>query len=122
LDGTVTLSAYIWGPRYLDGEVFAWEQLLPRPMIGLSLTQPFSSLYLGAQFDPFPQFLDVSVGARVYSATELSGPAEGAPAQTDHDTNPVSPATRKVTSCAPFIALTASTDLFTGWLKSFAKN
>jgi hypothetical protein len=39
-------------------------------MVGMSLRQPLTSLYFGGQIDPI-QFLDISLGERVYSANVL---------------------------------------------------
>jgi len=47
VDGVVSLSAYIWGRRYLDDTILHARQLLPRSMLGLSIRDPFSSIYVG---------------------------------------------------------------------------
>jgi hypothetical protein len=120
IDGLVSLSAYLYGPRYLDGRAFNGMSLIPRPMIGLSLRQPFSSLYFGGQIDPI-QFLDISAGARVYSATQLIGPQLGAPAAVDATGTPIAPATEAKARFGFFISVSASSDLFSSWLTSLAK-
>lgn len=119
LDGIVTLSAY-WQPRYLDNKFFAPLQLVPRPMIGLSMRQPFTSLYFGAQLDPI-QFLDISFGGRFYTTTELVGKAVGDPADQDAEGKPVAPLTQSKTNLAFFMSISASTDLFASWIKALAK-
>jgi hypothetical protein len=123
LDGVVTFSFY-WQPRFLDGSLYSWDNdavgWLPRPMIGLSMTQPISSVYLGGQFD-LVKFLDISFGARAFSTTALVGPPEGALASTDSTGKPVAPVTRTTERWAPFFSISASTDLFTQWLKALAK-
>jgi hypothetical protein len=121
IDGVITFSVYWFEPRYLDGTTVAWKQLIPRPTLGASLTQPFSSLYLGLQVDPFLQFLDISFGWRVYSETQLLGPPEGSLANKDAMGNPVAPSTKMGLTAAPFLSVSASTDLFVTWLKSIVK-
>ena len=116
VDVVVSMSMYIWGYRYLDDGIFDAKQLLPRPMIGLSMDQPFSSIYLGAQLDPI-QFLDISVGARAYSTNHLIAPEEGQLAYTDTDGDPTEPVLRRGVTTQLFVSLTASTDLFQRWIQ-----
>jgi len=118
IDGTVTLSAY-WWPRYLDNHVFKKEALLPRPMVGLSLKDPTTSLYLGGQIDPI-QFLDVSFGAKLYERSDLVGDV-GAMAQLDKDGKPIPPVTHSELHAAFFVSLTASTGLFQSWISALTK-
>jgi hypothetical protein len=120
IDGVVSLSGYVWGSRVLNGAPFRPGALLPRPMLGMSMRQPFSSLYFGAQFDPI-QFLDISIGGRVYSATTLVGANVGDSAALDSSGKPISPTTASEAKVAGFVSISASTDLFSAWLKSLAK-
>lgn len=114
-DGVIALSMYIWGSRHLDDTVFAWQQLLPRPMLGVSMSQPFKSLYFGGQIDPI-QFLDISFGARAYSTEFLLDPGAGKPAYTDAAGVPQEPATRKGVTTQLFLSLSFSTDLVQRWI------
>jgi hypothetical protein len=116
VDGVVSLSAYIWGRRYLDQTVLHSRQLLPRPMLGLSIRDPFSSIYVGAQIDPV-QFVDVSFGARWHTRERLIGPALGQPALMDEKGNAAEPVTQDEYVVSPFVSLTFSTDLFHRWLR-----
>ncbi len=116
-DGVVALSMYIWGSRHLDDTIFRWQQLLPRPMIGLSMSQPFHSIYVGGQIDPI-QFVDLSVGARAYQTDFLLDPQLGRPAYTDEAGVPQQPATRKGVTTQLFVSLTFSTDLVQRWIVS----
>lgn len=115
VDGVLSLSMYLWGSRYLDDTLFRWQQLLPRPMIGVSMSQPFESIYVGGQIDPI-QFLDVSFGARAYSTEFLLNPPAGRPAYTNEAGEPQQPALRKGVTTQAFIALTFSTDLVQRWI------
>lgn len=114
-DGVVSLSFYMWGARYLDDTIFNWKQLLPRPMLGFSMRQPFTSVYVGGQIDPI-QFLDLSAGVRWYQVDHLMGPYVGNPAPLDAQGHPEDPVVRKETSAEVFVAVTASTDLVARWL------
>ncbi len=116
VDGVVSLSAYIWGRRYLDETILHARQLLPRPMLGLSMRDPFSSIYVGAQIDPV-QFVDVSFGARWHTRERLIGPALGQPALLDESGKPAEPVTQDEYVVSPFISLTFSTDLLHRWLR-----
>lgn len=116
LDIVVSMSMYIWGYRYLDDGIFDVKQLAPRPMIGLSMQQPFSSIYVGAQIDPI-QFLDISFGARAYSSKRLIAPEEGELAFTNAEGEPMDPVVREGVTTQMFISLTASTDLFQRWIQ-----
>jgi hypothetical protein len=116
VDGVVSLSGYIWGPRYLDDTVWDSRQLLPRPMIGMSMRQPFSSLYAGIQVDPV-QFLDLSLGVRFYSSERLMTPREDKRAFTLASGEPAPPVTEEKTVSALFVSLTASTDLVQRWIQ-----
>jgi hypothetical protein len=90
-------------------------------MLGRSMRQPFSSLYFGLQLDPI-QFLDISIGGRVYSATELAGAKPGDSAPLDSSGKPFPPITATNEKVAWFVSISASTDLFSTWLKALAKN
>lgn len=116
VDGVISLSMYVWGARYLDDRIFDASHLLPRPMVGLSMRQPFSSLYFGGQIDPI-QFVDLSFGARVYSTTHLIAPEQGRAAYVDGNGEPVPPVTREGVTTQLFVSLTASTDLFQRWIQ-----
>ena len=116
IDVVVSLSVYLWGYRYLNDDVLAARQFAPRPMLGLSLHQPFSSIYFGLQIDPL-QFLDISFGARMYSASTLVNAHEGQVAIADADGNAAPPMTQSRMTTQMFVALTASTDLFHRWIK-----
>ena len=116
IDVVVSLSMYVWGYRYLDDGIFDVRQLAPRPMIGLSMKQLFSSLYFGFQIDPV-QFLDISFGARAYSTTTLVSPAEGQIATANVDGKPSEPVLREGVTTQAFVSLTASTDLFQRWIQ-----
>jgi hypothetical protein len=116
VDGVVSLSAYIWGRRYLDETVLHARQLLPRPMLGLSVRDPFSSIYVGGQIDPV-QFVDISFGARWHTRERLIGPALGQPALMDENGEPAPPVTQDEYVVSPFVALTFSTDLFHRWIR-----
>lgn len=115
MDGIVSLSMYVYGARYLDDTLFQWKQLLPRPMLGFSMRQPFTSIYVGAQIDPI-QFLDLSFGVRWFEHDRLMGPVLGNPALLDANGHAVDPVVRKETTPGLFIALTASTDLVARWI------
>ena len=116
VDGVVSLSAYIWGRRYLDETILDARQLLPRPMLGLSMRDPFSSIYVGGQIDPV-QFVDVSFGARWHTRERLIGPALGQPALLDENGNPAEPVTQDEYVVSPFVAVTFSTDLLHRWIR-----
>ncbi|MEB2312334.1 MAG: hypothetical protein OZ921_00730 [Sorangiineae bacterium] len=115
LDGMVSLSMYVWGARTLDDTLFHWKQLLPRPMIGFSMRQPFTSIYLGGQLDPM-KFVDLSAGVRFYEQERLMGPFVGNPTPLGPEGRPVDPVIRRETTSEVFVALTASTDLFARWI------
>jgi hypothetical protein len=115
-DGVVAISVYLWGRRYLDDGIFNVRQLLPRPMVGLSMRQPFSSIYVGGQIDPI-QFVDISVGARWFTRERLVGPQPGEPALRDERGNPAQPVVQDEFRPAPFVSLTFSTDLVHRWIK-----
>jgi hypothetical protein len=72
-DVLVSISAYIWKQRYLDDTVWSAWQLLPRPMVGISLRHPFDALYLGAQIDPI-QYVNIGGGVRFATTEKLVGP------------------------------------------------
>lgn len=116
VDVVIAMSMYVWGYRYLDDGIFDPMQLLPRPMVGLSMDQPFSSIYVGGQIDPI-QFLDITIGARAYSTTHLIAPSEGQLAYMDENGDPAEPVTREGVTTQLFISLTASTDLFQRWIQ-----
>ena len=115
LDGMVSISAYIWGRRYLDDRVFEPEFLIPRPMVGISLTDPTDAIYTGLSIDPI-QFVDISFGVRWKNTEELVGPQVGDPALRDVDGQPVQPITREEVQPRGFVAITFSTDLVHRWI------
>lgn len=115
MDGVVALSMYVWGKRYRDDRVFEPEFLIPRPMIGMSMAQPFSSIYAGLQIDPI-QYLDISGGVRWYNREKLIGPAIGSLAAPSEDGSPSQPVTQNEVRAAAFVSVTASTHLFARWL------
>ncbi len=116
MDVMVSFSMYVWGRRYLDDTLFHWKQLLPRPMFGISLSQPTTSVYAGLSIDPI-QFLDISAGVRWYSSDKLIGPQVGDRALVNPNGSAAAPVVQEEITRAPFITLTASTDLFVRWLK-----
>ncbi|MCC6214074.1 MAG: hypothetical protein IT376_04350 [Polyangiaceae bacterium] len=113
-DGMVAVSAYVWGRRYLDDRVFDWRFLLPRPVVGASVAQPFSSGYAGLSIDPV-QFVDVSAGLRWYEREKLIAPTVGSIAAPAEDGTPAEPVTQREVRRDVFVAVTASTDLFARW-------
>jgi hypothetical protein len=112
LDGMVAFSAYPWGARYLDDTVFDPMQLIPRPMFGLSMDQPFSSIYAGLQIDPI-QFVDISGGVRWLTTKKLIGQKVVA----DDLENPGPTQLKEEVTRLYFVSLTFSTDLFWRWAK-----
>jgi hypothetical protein len=112
LDGMVAFSAYPWGARYLDDTVFDPMQLIPRPMFGLSMDQPFSSIYAGLQIDPV-QFVDISGGVRWLTTKKLIGQKVVA----DDLENPGPTQMKEEVTRLYFVSLTFSTDLFWRWAK-----
>ena len=119
LDAIATFSGY-YLPRYLDGSSFTSMALIPRPMLGFSLKDPLSSIYLGLQFDPI-QFLDISIGAKLSPRTELAGAHLDDIAMVDKDGAVIPPATRSRLHAAMFVSLTASSGLFTSWISALTK-
>jgi len=115
LDAMVSLSAYLWGRRYLDGAVFDPMQLLPRPMIGLSLASPLDTLYAGLQIDPV-QFLDVSAGVRFAPRERLVGPQVLDRALVTPDGEPQPPVTRSEVRPDAFVAVTLSANMIYDWI------
>lgn len=115
LDGVLSVSAYVWGTRVLDDTVFHWKQLLPRPMVGFSLAQPFTSFYAGGTIDPI-QFVDVSAGLRWYEADKLVFPAVGSVAPTDEQGRAGAPIVQREVRRDAFVAVTFSTDLAMRWI------
>jgi hypothetical protein len=112
MDGLLSFSFYLWGPRYLDDKIFDPMQLIPRPMAAISLTEPTTSAYAGLQIDPF-QFIDISGGVRWHTVDKRIG---------WRDTNgdvvrPDDVAMKKEVDISPFVAVTFSTDLFWRWIK-----
>jgi hypothetical protein len=108
----VSFSAYLWGRRYLDDTVFDPKQLIPRPMVGLSMEQPFESVYAGLQIDPI-QFIDISGGVRFMTTKKIVG-------QKFDPENPTAagePQTLEEVTPLYFAAITFSTDLFWRWAK-----
>jgi hypothetical protein len=84
--------------------------------LGLSMSQPLTSLCLGAQIDPF-QFVDTTAGWRWFSETTLVSQKVGDPALLKPDKSPFPLGKTKQTRGAFFMSVSASTDLFVGWLK-----
>jgi hypothetical protein len=80
------------------------------------MSQPLTSLYLGAQIDPF-QFVDITAGWRWFSETTLVSQRVGDPALLKPDKSPFPLGKTKQTRGALFLSVSASTDLFVGWLK-----
>jgi hypothetical protein len=118
MDGIVTFSWY-YRPRYLDGTLFSWDwhvptQWVPRPLVGLSLRSPFTSIYAGLQIEPV-RFIDVSFGAYVYSRAEAVGVTEGEIVPTGMI------ATRSHLTASPFLSISSSINLFVGWFSSLVK-
>jgi len=112
VDGMVSVSAYLWGQRYLDDTIFDPIQLLPRPMFGISLRDPFTSIYAGGQIDPV-QFVNLAGGVRFSSAKAFVGQKF----DQEHPDQPGDPATRERVVPLGFAAITFSTDLFWRWVK-----
>ena len=112
VDGVLSLSGYIWGARYLDDRVFDLEFLYPRPMVGLSLTEPTTTLYAGLQIDPI-QFVDISAGVRWGTVQSLIG-YRGTAA---NPTLPAEPVVREEVKPSGFVAVTFSTDLVWRWVR-----
>jgi hypothetical protein len=111
LDAILSLSYYWKAPRFLDQRVFEREFLCrPRPMIGFSLKDPYSSFYLGLQVDA-PQFLDWSVGVNFHPRTELVSPGKGEPVGSN------GPRTRTRVRPDLFVAVSTSSSIFEKLLK-----
>jgi len=116
MDGLLSFSLYLYGPRYLDDTVFHPMQLIPRPMAGISLTQPMTSAYAGLQIDPL-QFVDISGGIRWHTIEKRIGWRN-----TDEElVQPEEIATKKEVTPSAFVAVTFSTDLFWRWIKREVK-
>jgi len=112
MDGLLSFSFYLYGPRYLDDTIFDPMQLIPRPMAGISLSEPTTSAYAGLQIDPF-QFIDISGGIRWLTVEKRIGYKD-----TNGDVvRPDAIVLKKEVGIAPFVAVTFSTDLFWRWLK-----
>jgi hypothetical protein len=115
-DGMVSLSGYVYGPRYYDGSLRSTpRQWIPRPMVGLSMKSAFSSVYLGAQIDPV-QFVDITVGAYLYSRSEPVNARDGAVVPSG------ALATNNVFAVSGFFSITSSVNLFAGWITGAAKS
>ena len=112
MDGLLSFSFYIYGPRYLDDTVFHPMQLIPRPMAGISLTEPTTSAYAGLQIDPL-QFVDISGGIRWHTVEKRIGWRN----TDDELVQPEEIATKKEVTPSAFVAVTFSTDLFWRWIK-----
>jgi hypothetical protein len=111
VDGVLSFSGYVWGTRYLDHRVFDLEFLYPRPMLGLSLTDPTTTLYAGLQIDPI-QFVDISAGVRWGATRRLIG-YRGTAAD---PTLPAEPVVEEQVEPSGFVAVTFSTDLVWRWI------
>jgi hypothetical protein len=116
MDGLLSFSLYIYGPRYLDDTVFDPMQLIPRPMAGISLTEPTTSAYAGLQIDPL-QFVDISGGIRWHTVEKRIGWKS----TDDELVQPEEIATKKEVTPSAFVAVTFSTDLFWRWIKREVK-
>jgi hypothetical protein len=116
LDLMVSISAYLWKRRYLDDGVFDAWQLVPRPMVGISLDRPFDVLYAGVQIDPI-QYLNIAGGARIANEQQLIGPQPLDPALRDRDGEPQPPVTREEVQVSGFVAITVSTNLVYRWIQ-----
>jgi hypothetical protein len=112
MDGLLSFSLYLYGPRYLDDTVFDPMQLIPRPMAGISLTEPTTSAYAGLQIDPL-QFVDISGGIRWHTVEKRIGWKN----TDDELVQPEEIATKKEVTPSAFVAVTFSTDLFWRWIK-----
>lgn len=115
LDAMVSLSVYLWEPRYLDDTVFDAIKLVPRPMLGVSLAHPLSTFYAGVSIDPV-QFLDISGGVRWANEEVLIGPAPGERALATPSGVPQAPVTREEVRPLAFVAVTVSTNLLYNWI------
>jgi hypothetical protein len=116
VDVLVTLSVYLWNRRYFDDVVFDASYLLPRPMVGISLSNPLHQLYAGVSIDPI-QFLDISGGVRIADEQVLLGPQVGDRALIDTAGNPQPPVTRNEFRASGFVAVTVSTNLLYNWIR-----
>jgi hypothetical protein len=114
-DVLVTLSAYLWQSRYFDEGVFDAMQLVPRPMIGVSLAHPLSTFYAGLSIDPI-QFLDISGGVRWANEERLIGPAPGERALVTPSGDPQPPVTREEVRPMGFVSISVSTNLLYSWI------
>ncbi len=117
LDGMLSISAYVWEPRYYDDKVFDPMQLVPRPMLGVSLIHPTHELYAGLQIDPL-QFLDISGGVRFADETTLVGPQVSDHALIDASGAPEPPITRNEVRASGFVAVTVSANLIYNFFRS----
>jgi hypothetical protein len=114
-DALISISAYIWKRRYFDDTVWSAWQLIPRPMIGISLRRPFDALYAGAQIDPI-QYVNIGGGVRFATTEKLVGPQPLDRALIDTNGDPQPPVTRDEVTARGFITLTVSTNLIYRWL------
>ena len=114
-DVVATLSVYIWEPRYFDGTVWDAMQLVPRPMIGVSLSHPLDSFYAGVSIDPV-QFVDISGGVRWANEETLVGPPPGERALLTADGQPQPPVTRDEVHALGFVSVSVSTNLIYDWI------
>jgi hypothetical protein len=114
-DVLATLSIYLWRARYFDDDVFDAMQLLPRPMIGVSLANPLSSFYTGLSIDPV-QFLDISAGVRWANEQQLIGPAPGERALVTPAGEPQPPVVRDEVRPMGFVSISVSTNLLYKWI------
>jgi hypothetical protein len=114
-DVLATLSIYMWQARYFDDEIFDAMQLLPRPMIGVSLAHPLSSFYAGFSIDPV-QFLDISGGVRWANEEQLVGPAPGERALVTPAGVPQPPVVRDEVRPMGFVSISVSTNLLYKWI------
>src|SRR5204862_8305593 len=109
LDAMLSLSVYLWQRRYFDSVVFDAMQLIPRPLIGMSVAHPLDVLYAGVAIDPI-QFLDIAGGVRLADEQKLIGPQPLERALIDSKGSPQPPVTRNEFQASGFIAVTVSTN------------
>lgn len=116
LDAMVSISVYLWKRRYLDERLFDPWQLIPRPMVGISLSRPLDAIYAGLQIDPI-QFIDIGAGVRFANTQKLVGPQPTDRALVDAAGEPQPPVTRKQVKATGFVSLTVSGNMFYRWIK-----
>ncbi|NRA32173.1 MAG: hypothetical protein HRU17_02430 [Polyangiaceae bacterium] len=116
LDMMVSVSAFVWKQRYLDDGIYDPWQLIPRPMVGVSLLHPTERLYLGLSVDPI-QFLNISGGVRIGTEERLIGPQVGDVALLNSEGEAQAPVTRDETRAMGFVSITVSNNLIYRWFQ-----